>query len=172
MEVRGVQVPCSEIDINDVLGCTYWYSLDLSMMLREVNLNDLKDWLAPIIGIQFFYGWQKELSLKRNKWIFRQGYSLGLLVAILCHHKMSQFFNTLRQHWLDVLWTMDHQKLNFGCIIAPEIIIRVKQLHTSLLFLNLIKTLCRWAKVPFKSKIDILITPSASPYIQWIEAEF
>lgn len=50
VEVRGVSIPCCEIDINDLLGWTYRIQHDLDDMVEKETLYDLKAWLALMIG--------------------------------------------------------------------------------------------------------------------------
>lgn len=70
VEVRGVSVPYSKMDINNVLGCTFQYTHDLTYMLNLKILNNIEAWLAPMISI-VAYSWLDEGALieKKELWI-------------------------------------------------------------------------------------------------------
>lgn len=66
VEVRGVQVPCNEIVINDILGCPYRYENDIHEIMMVQTFYDNKAWLAPIIGIPTA-SWLEEGGIIRKK---------------------------------------------------------------------------------------------------------
>ncbi|KAL3352212.1 hypothetical protein AABB24_020331 [Solanum stoloniferum] len=66
---------------------------------------------------------------------------------------------------------IDGTRLNLGMIIAQEMVMRVKQRHTSLPFSLSITKLCRWARVLRGVKKDVEMIPTSSTDIWRIEAE-
>lgn len=46
-----MQVPCGEIEINNILGCTYKYKNDIDEMMKVKIIDNIKERLSPMIGI-------------------------------------------------------------------------------------------------------------------------
>lgn len=129
VEVRGVQVLYSKIDINDVLGCTYRYFHDLTEILsrsyRDIN-DGIESWLAPTISIRPPSSLEegaiiekKELNVMAQFWFWFINSNLmpSQNELILQHSKMAL-----------VEYIMDCRKLNLGSIIASKIFKKAKQL--------------------------------------------
>lgn len=66
MEVQGVQVICSELEINDIGGCTYRYKNDMDEMMKVQTFDDIKAWLAPMIGL-LAPSWFEEGAIIKKK---------------------------------------------------------------------------------------------------------
>lgn len=139
-------------------------------MLKETNLDGIKSWLAPTIGIRLPSSLEegaiiekKEMNVMAQFWF--RFISSNLMPSqnelILQHSKIAL-----------VECIMDRRKLNLGSIIASKILTRAKQLQNSPPFPGLITELCRCVGVQFHKKIDLEITSSTSIDIWRIEAEF
>lgn len=67
VQVWGLQVPCGETEINDVLDYIFrsWRYLKDLMWLQ--TFEDIKGWLAPLLGISAPLWLKKELIIEKNK---------------------------------------------------------------------------------------------------------
>lgn len=65
--IWGVQVSCSEIEINEILGCTYPYQNDLEDIMQLKKFDDIKAWLAPMIGISAPLWLEKGAIIEKNE---------------------------------------------------------------------------------------------------------
>lgn len=125
IEVWIVLVPWSETDINDVLGCTQWYSHDHTKILNKTNHDGIKAWLAPMIGSPATSCFEEGSIVEIKKidcssmvliWVYLQQYN------VLPKWVNSSTFKRV------VGCIMDWQKLNLNLIIAQEILFITKQL--------------------------------------------
>lgn len=52
VEVKGVQVPFSEAEINDILGCAFQSKSYLKYLMQLKTFKDINEWLSSLIVIQ------------------------------------------------------------------------------------------------------------------------
>lgn len=66
VEVRGVQAPCSEVEINYILGCTFQRQSYLKDLMHLLHFEEINVWLALLIGISA-PSWLKEREIIEKK---------------------------------------------------------------------------------------------------------
>lgn len=67
VEVWGVQVPCSQTEINDILGCVHRDKNDIEEITKVQMFDDMKAWLSSMIGIPAPSWLEEDPLLKRKR---------------------------------------------------------------------------------------------------------
>ncbi|XP_027767695.1 uncharacterized protein LOC114073994 [Solanum pennellii] len=168
--VRGREVECHSEHINDVLGRLLHSVLPYEGLPIAASLDDLKEWLAPMISEDTDKWIGVGASIEKMDLNIAVRFWFGFIRSTVMPSQNEYVLCLPKKACLSFI--VSRRSINLGLLMSQEMAIRAKQKQTSLPFPILITELCRCAGASLGTAIDIEVIPSSSTDIWRIEVEY